>query len=140
MEIFEVFNRKIREQYRPEEGSRIDELLRRGDELEARREALQPTYTAAVERARSLEAMIVVPVRAAGPNGNTAQTAARERLLREWGEAREVESELGNELGDLARQVKDIQVEAAELLTVPAVSEGARREARDLVIKRRVMT
>jgi hypothetical protein len=137
MIIFEVFDRKIRGEFKIEPGSPVDALLMQGGELEAQRAQLQPGYTAAVERANALTARVCVPVRAAGPNGNAAQTAERERLLGEWREALAEENRRAGELSSLSRQVRAIQREVIDLLSPPATGERARREARDLVIKRR---
>ena len=61
MMVYEVFKERVIAKYHPAADSPMNRKLREGDELEARRAAMQPAYTAAVERQLKIEKVVLKP-------------------------------------------------------------------------------
>ncbi len=133
--LYEHFRTAVIESYAPEPDSVVARLLAEADELEAHRNALQPSRTEASERARDLEQRLNKPRPLLGVGVKTPAAKAREQLATELSEALAAESAIESQLSDLTRAVKARQKEIISLLAAPAVSERATAVARESVLR-----
>jgi len=128
MMLYEVFKERVIAKYHPAADSPVGQKLREGDELEARRAAMQPAYTAAVERQLKIEEVVLKP-RAVG----RGLPPEWDENITEWHAARRATDKIARELSDLHREVQSVQAAIIDMLHPATVDAAARNVARQRV-------
>ena len=132
--LWEIFRERLIAAYAPDEESVIGRLIAEADVLEAEKATLQKPYTAAANRVRELETVILKPrtpnVRLAAPEAADLQQHAAELV-----ETRQTLEQLAHGLTRRTARVRDIQSEIGSLLLDTTIEEEAKRRERERLLR-----
>lgn len=132
--LWENVRERLIAAYAPDEASPIGRLIAEADALEAERETFQQPHTAARQRVRELEAIILKP-RTVNVRLDAPELAELERSAAELEEARATEDAIGHELDIRSNRVKDIQQEIAGMLHDITIDGEAKERARARLLR-----